>query len=107
MPYYLLQIAYTPQAWSTMVKNPQDRISTVRPVIESMGGKLHSGYLSFGEYDLVAITEYPENVSAAAFAIAAAAGGAIKSLKTTPLMTTAEGVEAMRKAQGVAYRPPA
>jgi hypothetical protein len=42
----------------------------------------------------------------AAFALAAAAGGALKAVKTTPLMTIEEGIEAMRKASGTGYRPP-
>ena len=36
-----------------------------------------------------------------------AAGGAVKAFKTTPLLSVAEGVEAMRKAQGAGYRRPA
>jgi hypothetical protein len=42
----------------------------------------------------------------AAFALAAAASGAAKVMKTTPLMTIEEGIEAMRKAGGTGYRPP-
>jgi hypothetical protein len=42
----------------------------------------------------------------AAFALAATAAGAVKALKTTPLMTIEEGIEAMRKASGTGYRPP-
>ena len=40
-------------------------------------------------------------------ALAVSAGGAIKSWKTTPLMTGTQGVEAMKKAAKVAesYRP--
>jgi uncharacterized protein with GYD domain len=52
------------------------------------------------------IFEMPDNVSMAAFALAAAAGGAVKAVKTTPLMTIEEGIEAMRKASGTGYRPP-
>lgn len=49
----------------------------------------------------------PDNVSAAAFSIAASAGGSVKAFKTMPLMSTADAVEAMRKAGGAAYAPPA
>ena len=55
---------------------------------------------------MVIIGEIPDNVSAAALAIAIAAGGAAKALKTTPLMTIEEGIEAMRKASSTGYRPP-
>jgi uncharacterized protein with GYD domain len=106
MPQYLLQAAYTTDAWAAMVKNPQDRLEAVRPVIEKLGGKIDGGWLSFGEYDVAVVCQMPNNVSAAAFSMAAAAGGAVKALKTTPLMSMEEALEAMRKAGGAGYRPP-
>lgn len=106
MPLYMLQVAYTPEAWATLVKKPQDRIEAVRPAVRNLGGKIVAGYLSFGEYDLVAILDMPDNVTAAAFSIAAAAGGSVKAIKTTPLMTTREGVRAMRTAKKSRYEPP-
>lgn len=106
MAYYLLQVAYTPEAWATLVKNPQNRLELVRPAAERLGGKLETGWFAFGEYDVVAVLNMPDNVSAAAFSIAASAGGAVKAIKTTPLMTIEEGVEAMRKAGDTGYRPP-
>jgi uncharacterized protein with GYD domain len=106
MGQYLVQVAYTPDAWAAMVKNPQDRIELVRPVVERLGGKMDEGFLSFGEYDVVAICQLPDNVSAAAFSMAAAAGGAVKAFKTTPLMTMAEAVKAMKKAGKASYQPP-
>jgi uncharacterized protein with GYD domain len=105
MPHYLLQVSYTSQGWANLVKSPQDRIQAVTPAIEALGGKVESGYLTFGDYDLIAIIEMPDNTAAAAFSIAATAGGAVKALKTTPLITTQEGIEAMRKAAGSSYKP--
>src|SRR5713101_6299026 len=84
MPHYLVQVAYTAEAWPAMVKKPQNRLDAVRPVIQKLGGKLESGWLAFSDYDIVAICEMPNNVSAAAFAMAASAGGAVKAFKTTP-----------------------
>lgn len=106
MPYYMLQAAYTPEAWGAMVKNPQNRMEAIRPTVEKLGGKIEGGWLAFGEYDVVLICQMPNNASAAAFSMVGAAGGAVKAVKTTPLMTTEEAMEAMRKAGGVAYRPP-
>jgi uncharacterized protein with GYD domain len=106
MSSYLLQVGYTPEAWANLVAQPQDRISAVRPVVEKLGGKVVQGWLAFGDYDLVAIVEMPSNVEAAAFSLAAAAGGAIRSIKTTPLLTTAEGIEAMKKAAKSGYKAP-
>ncbi len=107
MPYYVLQATYTPEAWANLVKNPQDRTEGIRPVIEGLGGKVVASFLSFGQYDTMALAEMPDNVSAAAFSMAAAAGGALKAVKTTPLLTTQEGIEAMRKAASSGYQPPA
>jgi uncharacterized protein with GYD domain len=106
VPSYLIQVAYTPDAWAAMVKQPQNRIEAVRPVVEKLGGKFEHAWLAFGEYDIIAVVELPENTDAAAFAMAAAAGGGCKAFKTTPLLSVEEGVEAMRKAQGAGYRPP-
>jgi uncharacterized protein with GYD domain len=105
MAAYLFQVAYTPEGWSTLVQNPQDRIEAVTPAIEQLGGTVIAGWLAFGEYDLICIADLPDNVSAAAFSIAATAGGAVKALHTTPLMTTDEGVKAMEKARSSVYEP--
>jgi uncharacterized protein with GYD domain len=106
MAHYLLQAAYTPEGWAAMIKNPQNRLDAVRPVVEKLGGKIESGWFAFGEYDLISIVQMPDNVSAAAFSLAATAGGAIKAIKTTPLLTLEEGIEAMKKAAGTGYKPP-
>jgi uncharacterized protein with GYD domain len=106
MPHFLTQVAYTEQAWQSLVSNPQNHLDAIRPVIEKLGGRVVNAYFAFGEYDYVVITELPNNVSAAALAIAASAGGACKSIKTTPLMDAAEGLEALRKAATSGYRAP-
>ena len=106
MAFYLVQASYTSQATAAMIKNPQDRAAAVRPVIERMGGKLHGLWLAFGEFDAVVIAEMPDNVSAAAVAMAVGSSGGISAYRTTPLLTPAEAVDAMKKAGGVGYQPP-
>jgi uncharacterized protein with GYD domain len=106
MAYYLLQGAYTAETWKTLVNNPQDRVAVVSAAIENLGGKVEGAWFSFGEYDVALVMQMPDNVTAAAFALAVAAGGAFKSHKTTPLMTIADGIEAMKKASTTGYKPP-
>lgn len=106
MARYLFQASYTSEAWAAQMSNPQNRIEVIRPVIERLGGRLECGYLAFGEYDVIGIMEMPDNVSAAAFSLAASAGGGVKAVKTTPLLTFEEGIEALKKAAGSGYRPP-
>src|ERR1700704_4769883 len=81
MPHFLTQAAYTEQAWQSLVSNPQNRLDAIRPVIEKLGGRVVNAYFAFGDYDFVLITELPDNVSAAALAIAASAGGACKPVE--------------------------
>jgi uncharacterized protein with GYD domain len=75
-------------------------------MIESVGGRVVRFYYAFGEYDIVAIIEAPDNMSMSALALAVAGGGALKEGKTTVLMSPEEGVEAMRRASGTGHRPP-
>lgn len=103
---YLVQVAYTPEAWANLVAQPQNRIDAVRPAVEKLGGKVLHGGFAFGEYDLIGIFELPSNVEAAALSVAVAAGGAVRSIKTTPLLSTAEAVEAMKKASTSGYKAP-
>jgi uncharacterized protein with GYD domain len=105
MPSYLLQVSYSAEGLAAMIKRPQNRAEAVRKPIERLGGKMGSFWLAFGDYDVVAIIEMPDNVSAAAFALAIAAGGACKSVKTTPLLSVEEGMAAMKKAGGSGYKP--
>jgi len=107
MPYYLLQVAYEPTAIADLIANPQDRSEAIRPVVEKLGGRIETFYLAFGEYDVIAIVEMKGNVGAAAFSLAASAGGAVKAIKTTPLMTGNEGLEAFKQAASCGYKAPA
>jgi hypothetical protein len=81
MPFFLHQVSYTPEALTRLLANPQDR------------------------FDAVLITEMPDNVAAAAIALAFAAGGSLRNCQTTALMPNAEGLDAMRKAATCGYKP--
>jgi len=74
MPFFLHQVSYTPEAIARLIANPQDRLEAVRGPIEKLGGKIKDSYFAFGEHDVVVITEMPDNVSAAAIALAFAGG---------------------------------
>lgn len=106
MAHYMVQVGYTAAALKALLKHPADRMKAVRPAIEKLGGSLVGGWFSFGEEDVLLIVEMPDNVAAAAFAMAVGAGGAVKSIKTTPLMDMSEGVGAMKRAAKTGYRPP-
>lgn len=104
MPHYLVQVAYSAEGSAAIVEKPQNRIEAVRPAVEKLGGKVNSGWYSFGNYDAVLIVELPSNVSAMALAMAFSAGGAVRKVNTTPLLTPEESVEAMKKASMAGYK---
>ncbi len=106
MPHYLLQVSYTPDAWAALMRQPQDRAETIRPLIERVGGKLDAFYFAFGEHDVVLLAEIPDNVTTAALAIAVASAGAVSAFHTTVLLTSAEAKQAMERASAIPYSVP-
>jgi uncharacterized protein with GYD domain len=102
----MFQGSYTAAAWKTLVDHPVNRFDAVKPVIKKLGGKPINSYWVLGDYDFCVVAEFPDKESASAFAIAATAGGAIKSMKTIALMTMEEGMEMLRKVGKSGYRPP-
>ena len=104
MPFFCHQVSYTKEAWAKLMENPQDRLEAVRAPIEKLGGKIHTSFFAFGPFDVIAITDMPDNISAAAISIAFAAGGSVQNIQTTPLMTAAQTVEALRKAGTCGYK---
>jgi uncharacterized protein with GYD domain len=106
MPLYLTRFSYTPETWARLIGNPEDRQKAAREYIESVGGKLHGFWYAFGEHDAYNIWEAPDNVSAAAVALAITGGGALSSLETTVLLTVDETMDAMRQAGQIGYRAP-
>ena len=106
MPRYLLQAAYTPQAWAAMTRNPENRAQGLARLVENLGGRLVSLDYCFGEYDVVVIMEAPDETTAAAASLAVTSAGHLKAVKTTPLLSVEQAMEAMRKAGRQAYRAP-
>lgn len=105
MANYLVQVAYTTESWNAMVNNPQDRSKGIETAVRNLGGKVERFWLSFGDFDVIGVIEMPDSVSAAAFAMAVAAGGSCKNVKTTPLLGVEEGIDAMKKAAACGYQP--
>ena len=106
MPFYMIQAAYQAQGLEGLVRHPHDREQAIRPAVEGLGGKIHGLWFAFGEYDIVGIFEMPDNVSIAAFMLAAGANPAVKAIRTTALLTIEESIAAMQRAPRVGYRPP-
>jgi uncharacterized protein with GYD domain len=79
------------------------RRDAAKAAIESVGGTLDCMYFAFGDTDVYAICDVPDNASATALSLTINATGAV-SLNMTPLMT-AEDIDAA-VAKKPSYRPP-
>jgi len=108
MAKYLFQAGYSSDSWKAQVAKPASPIDRVTPVVKSCGGRLDCIYYAFGDDDVVGVIDMPTPEAAAAFALAITAGGAMRSFKTTPLLTVEEGIAAMKRAADVGkkYQPP-
>ena len=106
MSVYLMRFSYTPETWSRLMENPEDRRDAARAYVEQVGGTLQGFWYGFGEYDGYAIVEAPDNVSMVGAVLAITAGGALASVETTVLMTVEETLEALEKGKAISYRRP-
>lgn len=109
MATYLFQFSYSLESVKGMVAKPQNRREAAEKVLAVTGGRLLDMYFCFGDYDGVAIAEFPSNVDAAAASLAIGSSGAFSKVKTTVLIGMDESVQAMEKAgaASAAYTPPA
>lgn len=104
MSKYLVQASYTADGVKGLGKDTASgRKAAVAHAIESLGGKLETLYFSFGEFDILAILDLPDNAAAARFALRAASTGQV-NIRTTPLLTPDEVDKALQRT--VDYRAP-
>ena len=104
MAKYLFEARYTSEGAKGVAKEGgTGRRAAVAKMAESLGGKLESFYFAFGGVDAYVIVDYPDNVSAAAAALAVNISGRA-SVKTVVLISP----EDMDKAgkMSVNYRAP-
>ncbi len=106
MAIYLLQIAFTAEACAKLVESPENRLETVIPLVEALGGSFIGSWMSFGEYDSTAVVNMPDDIAVKAFSLRAMAGGGLRYFHVTPMMTFEDGVKAMQKSQSIAYVAP-
>ncbi len=104
MPKYLLEVNYTLDGIKGLQsKGGSARAAAAKELVEGLGGTLESFHFAYGETDVYAIAEFPDDVSAAAAALTVSAGGGA-TVRTVVLLTAAEmdAAAAMR----TTYRPP-
>ena len=85
-----------PISWSA--PNASENRFSASAAVEAVGGKLHSAFMTFGETDIIVIYEAPDAIASAALAMTLGASGGFSSIKTTPLLTTADAIKALKSA---------
>src|SRR5262245_708687 len=104
MPKFLIQANYKPEGVKGLLKEGgTGRRKAIEQMTAAFGGKVEALYFAFGDRDAVVIVDAPDNVTAAAVALAVNASGLV-STTTTPLLTPEEVDEAAKKS--VKYRGP-
>jgi uncharacterized protein with GYD domain len=103
MPKYLVTGSYTADGLKGVLKEGgSGRRKAVEDAVKAMGGQLEAYYFAFGDSDVVALVDVPDNVTAAALAIGISSTGTVGT-KTTVLLTPEEVDEATKKT--LSFRP--
>lgn len=104
MARYLVHGNYVGEGISGLMKEGgSSRRDAIEKLVASLGGKLESVYYAFGDTDVYAIVELPDNATAAAASLVTNASGAV-NVRVTVLLTPEEMDEAAKKAPE--YRAP-
>jgi uncharacterized protein with GYD domain len=108
MGSYLFQVAYTSESWAVQIAQQANVVDRISPLVETCGGSISSCFYAIGDYDLIVLADFPTPEGAAAFSMAATAGGSTKTIKTTELLSVEQGITAMRTATEArsVYTPP-
>lgn len=105
---FLIEAKFADSSWAAMADKPQNRRQLLQAVVSKLGGNVENYWFSFGENDAYVVVRLPDNVSAETVQIAGYAGAGFKSLKTIPLLTVEQEMQAAAKAgelrSSAAYR---
>ncbi len=104
MAKYLVKASYTAAGAKGLAsEGGVSRRKRVTEMLETMGGRMEAFYYAFGETDVYAICELPDNASAAAASLAINASGAVTAA-VVPLISPEEMDRAAKLS--VRYFPP-
>ena len=100
MPKYLFRASLSPEGIAGVrAEGGTARRTTVQNAVETLGGSLESFYFAFGDDDVFALCELPDNETAAAFALEVSSSGRV-SVSTTVLITPEEVDRSRQKTSG-------
>jgi uncharacterized protein with GYD domain len=104
MPKFMIEASYTQDGVKGLFKEGgTGRRTAIETAAKGLGGSVEAVYYVFGEDDLIAILDMPDNVSVAAFSLAVSGSGAATT--TVRVLLTPEEIDAAVK-KTVEYRAP-
>lgn len=78
MPKYISLMTYTEQGLQT-IKKSGSSIDSTQQIAEDLGGHIDQIYLTMGNYDIVAVADFPDDATAATFILRLGALGSVKA----------------------------
>ena len=99
MGIYVSLVNFTHEGLKTMKAKGVARSDMVKKNVESLGGKLIHAYYCLGEYDVVAILEFPDNRAAMKAGVLNASMGHIR-IKTMPAVSREEWKTILKQTWG-------
>jgi uncharacterized protein with GYD domain len=78
MPHYISLIRYTQKGIEKIKQGPA-RVDAARKAFEAAGGKMKEFYLTLGQYDVVIISEFPNDEVAAKVCLTLGALGNVRT----------------------------
>jgi uncharacterized protein with GYD domain len=102
MSTFIISGSYSYDGIKGMMANPSDREAAVRPLIDGMGAKFVSYYVTTGAHDFQLTVETDDPVSLMSALIVAGAGGGVTNLQTVQAFSAAEFMAAQKKAGAMA-----
>ena len=104
MAKYLFKASYSTEGLQRLEEGRRgEPIGRGRQMCESVGGSLESFHFAFGDVDVFAICDLPDDETAAAVAFTIGASGAVE-LETVKLLTVEQADAAIGRS--VDYTPP-
>ena len=99
MPSYVSLVKFTQQGLMTMKDKGIERADAVQRNAKAQGGKLLQAFYCLGEYDVVAIWEFPDNRAAMKAAVLNASLGHIQ-ITTMPAVNRDEWRRLLQETMG-------
>ncbi len=81
MPTYVTLANYTDQGIRNVRESP-DRLGAAQTLIKELGGEMKQFYMTMGTYDMVLVSDMPDDEAAAKFSLKV---GSLGNVRTTTL----------------------